>query len=263
VYAYARIDYQNQYVTYTGDGQTSIFEYNNNIIVNSGDQLVVAIDSIIQTYGVDYSISDIYVVFPAPPTNGQLVTIARRSTGLFFGDGSTDSFSLANIYSVTGVETVTVYINGSIQRPIFDYDLDGSNNLIFVTAPDNDTEIIVRAETYFKYIDTLTVPGIASDARFGQNVSASYSGSQILVGAPLAAVTDADEITYTKAGQAYVFDRSLQSFQVTDPTVTSYTTTVSITEPTFVTLNGVYLTNSAGNFGGTLGPYKIELHKIL
>lgn len=251
VYAAARIDYQPQYVTYTCDGQTNLFSYTESIIVNSGDQLTVALDETILTYGVDYLTSGVYVVLPAPPTAGQTITIARRAGSIFFGNNVTDTFSLANVYTATSTEAVSVYINGSLQRPGIDYIVDGSQNLIFADAPLNETEIVVRAETYFKFVGVLTVDGLDASARFGQSVKTTTTGSQVIIGAPYQTVTDSGTgDTYTTAGTVYVFDRSLQSFQVTDPTVASYTTTVSITEPTFVTLNGVYLVNSASTFGG-------------
>lgn len=252
VYAAARIDYQQQYVTYTCDGQNSLFSYNENIIVNSGDQLTVVLDETVLTYGVDYLTSGVYVVLPAPPTAGQTITIARRSSSIFFGNNSTDTFSLANIYSATSTEAVSVYINSVLQRPGIDYIVDGSQNLIFADPPLSDTQITVRAETYFKFVGVLTVGGLASLARFGHSVKTTTNGAQVMIGAP--DITVIDPVTgdsHVTAGSVYVFDRSTQSFQVTDTATTSYTTTVSITQPTFVTLNGVYLTNSAGVFDGT------------
>jgi len=246
VYAYARIDYQPQNVEYYGDGTTYLFNYSDSIVVDSGIQLSVAVEDNILTYGVDYNVSGGYVIFAQPPLANELITIARRSGDIFFGDDSTDTFSLANIYSATSTEAVTVYINGALQRPVIDYTVDGSQNLIFTTAPGNGTEIIVRAETYYKRIATITVDGLDSNARFGESIKTSTDGRQIIVGAPGITVSG-----YTNAGEVYVFNRSVQSFQVTNTATTSYTTIESIVEPTFVTVNGSYLTNTLGTIGGT------------
>jgi hypothetical protein len=67
VYAYGRVDVQNQTVEYVTDGSVSLFNYSQHVVVTTGDQLVVALNSVILTDGVDYTANGTAVVFPVPP----------------------------------------------------------------------------------------------------------------------------------------------------------------------------------------------------
>jgi hypothetical protein len=260
VYAYSRIDYQNQIVNYITDGNQVLFNYSNEIVVDTGDQLAVSLDNEVLTLGVDYTTNGIYVILPTPPNAGLKLTIARRSAELFVGDGSTSTYSLANIYSATLYTpgsiggAISVYVDNVLQRLVadYDYDPDSSQDLIFVTPPAANAIISVRASTYYTLVDTIAVAGLNSTDKFGHSVTASSNGRQVIIGCPDATYTDpVTGNVLTQAGSAYVFDRSVQNFQVTDATVLSYTTELPLVEPTQVLLNGVFLLNKANNIGGT------------
>lgn len=250
VYAYARIDYQTQAVEYIAAINQNFYSFANSIIVDSDEQLVVAVNGVILTLGVDYSVTGTNVVFPVPPYAGSLVQISRRSSLIFNGDGSTTIFSLSSVYSVTDVYSLTVYINEVLQRPIIDYTVDGSKNVIFTVPPGNGVEVFCRAETYFAPVATLT-SALPGDANYGFSVSTSTNGRQVIVGCPDKQVVDSvTNITYNNAGSLYIYNRVVQRFQVTDLSVTSYTTSLPLVSPTRVTVNNVELLNSNGNIGG-------------
>ena len=246
VYAYGRVDYQSQSIKLIAGASQNLFLYSDSIVIAADEQLAVAVGDQIQTFGTDYTVSDNYVVFPVPPVEGSIVTITRRPAASFAGDGSTTTFSLANIYSAVNNYAVVVYVNGAIQRPVIDYSVNGSQDLIFVTAPASNTQISVKAQTYYTLVDTLTVPGLSSTEQFGFSVSTTTDGRQVIVGTPDVTVNG-----IPRAGIVYVFDRSIQNFQVTDASVFDYTTVESPVAPVSVLLNGQFLTNTNGNIGGT------------
>jgi hypothetical protein len=246
VYAYGRVDYQTQSTKLIAGASQNLFLYSDKIVIAADEQLVVAVGDQIQTFGTEYTVSDNYVVFPVPPLEGSLVTITRRAASSFVGDGSTTTFSLANVYSAVNEYAVVVYLDSAIQRPVIDYTVDGSQNLIFATAPASDVQIAVKAQTYYTLVDTLTVPGLSSTEQFGFSVSTTTDGRQVMVGTPTISVNGIAD-----AGTVYVFDRSIQNFQVTDANVFNYTTVQSPVAPVSVLINGQFLTNTNGNIGGT------------
>ncbi len=243
VYAYGRVDVQTQSVRYRADGSTAIYNYDQSIVIDDlvPSQLVVSVDSAIQTYGTDYIVSGGNVIFVTAPNAELLITIARRNSAIFESDGSTTTYDLSNIYTIDDIYSFSVYVNNVIQRPIFDYDLVGSD-LEFVTAPGPLDTISVRAETYWTLVDTLTVAGLAADARFGHSVTTTADGRVVEVGAPGVSASE---------GRVYLFDRSVQRFQVTDAATLSYTLNSSPTAPVSVYVNGVIQVNTADNIGGT------------
>lgn len=260
VYAYGRVDIPLQSIRYIADGATSIFNYTNNIIIDSSTQMIVVVNNAIQTFGVDWITASNSVVLANIPTAESVVTIARRSTESLAGDGSTVLFSLADIYSAVDEYAVSVYINDALQRPFIDYTIDGSQNLIFAIAPADNAEIFVRAETYYTPIETLTAPGLAGNERFGVSVATSTDARQVIIGCPLTSYTDpVTSITYPNAGSLFVFNRSVQRFQVIDTETMSYTTEQALVAPTQVVLNGVFLTDSASYVTGT---YSISSNTI-
>lgn len=245
VYAYGRVDYQIQTKKIIAGASQNLFLYSDEIVISADNQLVVAVGSVIQTFDVDYTVSDNYVLFPVPPVEGSIVTITRRYAETLEGDGSTTTFALDNIYSAVDEYAVSVYLDGALQRPITDYSIDGSQNLIFVTAPADNVQIGIKASTYYTLVDTLTVPGISSTEQFGHSVSTTTDGRMVMVGTP-----DITTNGIPRAGKVYVFDRSIQNFQVTDATDLTYITTQTPAAPVSVLLNGQFLTNTDGNIGG-------------
>lgn len=79
VYAYGKVDYQNQYVRARGDGSTSRYYINDTIQIDSATQLKVSVDGTVLTNNVDYvvSLDYSYVEFTTAPAVGLLVDIQR------------------------------------------------------------------------------------------------------------------------------------------------------------------------------------------
>jgi hypothetical protein len=113
-------------------------------------------------------------------------------------------FTAQNIYAFN------VKVNSVLQRPGIDYTFAGTT--ITFTGSYIITDVIaVTAQSYFEYVGTLTVGGLAADARFGHSVSTTTDGRQIIVGCKDNDVTTPDG-TFTDAGSVYVFDRNVQKF---------------------------------------------------
>ena len=119
IYAYSRIDVPHQSVSYTANGTTATFVYNNDIMIDPTypDQLLVTVNNNLQVYGIDYVINDVLVQFLTPPSANNTVVISRRTSvqldfATYFGviqnsttgSGSGATFTVANTrgnYSVT------------------------------------------------------------------------------------------------------------------------------------------------------------------
>jgi hypothetical protein len=246
VYAYGRVDVEDQRVTYTTTGAKG-YNYSNSIMIDQPDQLIVVINDVVYALDVDYTVnlSTGAVVFTIPPQAHQLLTITRRMDHSFTGDGSTVTFSFSPyLYGIDGVESFLLSVNSALQRPGIDYVVDEDSQVVFNSAPTVDTSITATVNTYFKYIDTISVPGLDADAEFGQSLSVTTDGRQIVVGAPGATVGSVE------SGSAYVFDRYVTRYQITDVDQTTYAIPAAWRAPVAVLLNNRYLTNSASYIGG-------------
>ena len=163
------------------------------------------------------------------------------------GVANTPDFDLKD-YLVTVVDdniySFTVRVNDVIYRPELDYTFVGST-LTFTTLPPMGATILVNSNSYFTYVDSLTVAGLGVDSQFGFSVSCSTSGSQVMVGSPSRYQDD--------PGEVYVFDRNIQQFMVTDATQTTYYPVQDMIDPGYVsvTLNGEFLVNTDLNINGT------------
>jgi hypothetical protein len=82
IYAYSRVDVPEQHVTYIANGTTSSFNYSNSIMINSAypDQLLVTLNNSLQTYGIDYTLTETSVEFTSTPVNNNKIVIRRRIT---------------------------------------------------------------------------------------------------------------------------------------------------------------------------------------
>jgi hypothetical protein len=240
VYAYTRVDNDLQTVQYVGDDTQTFFNYDNYILVADSEQLVVAVDGKILEFGVEYAVTSGTVAFPVPPPVNSLITISRRVSKLLTGDSSTTVFNLLDLYSAVETAAVSVYIDDVLQRPVIDYEVNSSQQLIFVSAPDTNVNILVRAGTYWKLVDSISPAGLVGTDKFGYNVSTTTDGRKLIVSVP-----DVTVDSLNNAGRVYVYDRAVQNFQVTDTSVLSYTTVENIQLPTAVELNGQFLLNSA------------------
>jgi hypothetical protein len=302
VFAYGRVDVQEQSVRYVTDGETGAFNYNNSITVADGSQLVVVLNNVVQILNTDFTIESGNVVFPAPPLTGLPLIITRRTTLTPVGDGIEDTYDLSELYSADNIYSFAVYLDNVIQRPYQDYTFDSNTKeLVFADPPANTSQISIRATTWWRPVAALTDAGVVNGARFGNSVSTTTDGRQVLIGAPFQGQADTVSVAagsfsigldyqietvgttdftligaasntvglvftatgtgtgngtavrYQRQGCTYVFDRSVERFQITNASQTTYTTVESLTNPGApinVKLNGSFLTNSTGNPSG-------------
>ena len=153
--------------------------------------------------------------------------------------GIASVFSLNEVFfTVDNIYSFSITVNGVMYRPNIDYTYNvGTGDLTFVTIPAAGTVILANAQGYFEYVNTLTDAGLITGDRFGQSVSCSTDGRQVMVGAPDKTVNGEVE-----AGAVYVFDRDVQRF-IADGTTSTFTLTGTVTGPVSVIQNNVFLVN--------------------
>ena len=247
VFAYGLVEVQPQLVEYVTNGTQSVFQYNNDVIIDSGEyqQLFVVLNNQLLTYTTDYTVNGTSVSLNSTPVQDLVLRIGRRVAKTFTGNGVTQVFSLNEyLYSATNIYSFRVEVNSVIQRPNIDYTFNnGTRNITFIVAPTGTID--VTTQSYYDYVETLAPAGLAADARFGESISCSTDGRQIIVGCPNDTFDSVND-----AGSVYVYDRSVQKFIVTSATQTVYQVDTSLVSPTSVVLNNQFLTNTAGNISG-------------
>lgn len=245
VYAYGRVDWQDQTLNARGDGATTTFNFDDVVKIAVNTQIRVTLDGAIQTLGVDYTVSSLSsVVFATAPADGVLVTITRISLYQLTTNGVTTSFALAPyLYQVgltdSTINSFSIEIDTVLQRPNIDYTFNTSTKQVtFAVAPGSSDVVIVRAKGYWQYVDTLTVAGLANDASFGQSISCTTDGRQVLIGASAVDVgSEAD------AGSVYVFDRNVQRFIYQGSSDIVFSVEGTVAEPVSVIVNNQFLVN--------------------
>lgn len=240
-YAYGRVDYQEQSTTFIADGESYVYDFQDYIQIelDADNQVTVALDEF-PLNTTQYSIVGTSVVLDQIPSTGSRIKVTRRTIQDFVADSSTNTYSLSSLYFVDNIESFSVYVNGVIQRPRFDYDYV-NDSIVFTTTLAVDDQIIVKTGTYYKLVDVLTDASVTSGDRFGESISATANGRIIMVGAPN---TDVDG--NNSSGVVHVFNRNVQRFEVINAAQVNYRTAEVLTQPTSVALNGEYLTNSDG-----------------
>ncbi len=319
VYAYGLVEAQPQSVTYIANGFQVFFNFSNSIQIDNAypGQILVTLNNELQIEGVDYTITATDIVFAVTPPKDLRVVIRRKQSQTYFGDGSTQTFSLIdNLALATDINSFTVVLNGVLQRPNIDYELlSTSSDVYFFSAPGSGALIQITTPSYYKFVDeivykvlvqgnisgnTLTVTDaiangapltvgmklagaginpeteitalgtgtggvgtytvsisqtvsnttvyarLGDNAGFGTSVSCTTDGQQIMIGAPndrTASIND--------SGAMYVFDRAVQQFLVSTTNTTNFTVSGPVlVSPTFVSVNGSYLNNSADSVNG-------------
>ena len=215
------------------------------------------------TSGNYYSVGDVLVIdyFQIDP-NGSLannltITVTGVTNGgitnfTFVGSGvsTTTTFSLVQyFYTVNNINSFTVIVNGKFQRPNLDYTYD-AGYITFLTVPPTGATIIINAATYWQYVSTMTVSGLASDAMFGSSLSTTTDGRQILIGASGDKAVDENNTVIQNPGTVYAFDRSVFRYIVSNAAQTTYAIPGSFTQPVAVLLNNQFLTNTDQNING-------------
>lgn len=195
---------------------------------------------------------------PTAPGNNLVVTVTAVA-----GAGSIKSFTISGsgitnnyifpvepyIYDVSDIWGLSVTVDGVLQRPFIDYDFNTdsayANDIVFNTVPAAGASIVVTAKTQFKFVKTLTIPGLGSDARFGSSIAQTDNGRMVVIGA-----IAADSSTVNNSGMTYVFDRGAIKYIVSNTAQTTFNLPAGFIEPVAVTVNGEYLTNSAQYING-------------
>ena len=153
-------------------------------------------------------------------------------------DTNYDGFQVG-LFTATNIYSFSITVNGSLLRPNIDYTLSGTT-ITFVNSYISTDIIVVRAEGYFEYVNTLTVSGLGATDRFGHSIACTTDGRQLIVGTPYTTVNGKVE-----AGQVYVFDRNVQKFIYgEDPSSVSFTVLgTTPTAPVSVIVNNQFYIN--------------------
>ena len=229
--------------------------------------------------GQNYAFNDTITIpaasFGGNPTNGNItlrvgsvdgggailtlraVTSNPATTGISYTPSVlTATFSLNEyFFTATNINSFSVVVDSVIQRPNIDYTFSNvTQNLTFINSPSAGATIIVRAENYFEYVNTITVAGLGAADNFGYSLSTSTDGRQVLIGCPYK--TQNGKLG---AGSVYVFDRNVQKFIYgTDPSSVSFTVLGSVTEPVSVLVNGVFLVNEENTVPGAGNTFAVS-----
>jgi hypothetical protein len=239
----------------TGSGVGATFTITN----TRGQYYASSVDS-----GTGYAINDTITYYgttienedsPAStPANDLVITVTGVTDGAISnftiagsGIGNNDVFPIDQyLYGISDRWQISVTVDGLLQRPLQDYEFNaGTQEITFLTVPAAGTSIVVTANTQFVYVDTLTVAGLDSDARFGESIVQSNDGRSIIIGSP-----SDDSTNVNNSGTCYAFDRGVVSYIVSDTLVTTFELPATFQTPVSVLLNGEYLTNSAQYING-------------
>lgn len=259
VYAYGRVNWEDQTVNARGDGVTTEFNFSDTILITAGTQIRVTLNGAIQTISTDYTVSSTSVTFNTAPAEDVLVTITRISLLQLETDGSTTTFDLdPYIYQValsdSTINSFSVEKDTILQRPNIDYTFNtATKEVTFTTAPDTAEVVVIRAKGYWQYVGALTVAGLASGAGFGTSVKTTTDGRQLLVGAPNVEVT-----SESQAGAVYVFDRNVQRFIYQGGSDIVFEVEGTVTEPVAVIVNNQFLINELYSYPGDENTFSVN-----
>jgi hypothetical protein len=165
--------------TYTGDDTTTSFSVTNGVTV---DSIIVTENGVIQTPGVDYTVSGSALIFTVAPEQDVLIQVRELFTGPALeslavssfsetGDGTTDTFTLPN--TPANIAHTIVNIDGVVQVRGVAYTLTGSDIVFAEPVPDGQhiditifeivtsaiTDLIVSGESNLGDISNVTIAG--------------------------------------------------------------------------------------------------------
>ena len=243
VYAYGRVDWQDQILAYAADGVSTTVEIGDVIQIDNENQLSITVNGKLLDVNVDYTVSPTFssVTFISVPTEGQIVKI-RRQYITAYGGGSATYNVTDSLFDCPSIDSFSVAVDNILQRPNIDYTYDGTDITFEAgSIPSGGSTVNISRRWYYTLVDTLTVAGLGGSDRFGASVSCTTDGRQVFIGAPYST-----EDTLQQAGSVYVFDRNVQKFIYgTDPSSVSFTVLGTVTEPVSVLVNNQFLTNQA------------------
>ena len=283
VWAYNQVSVQSQTLNFTGNGLTKDYIITGTIVVSGVNttaqiQLGVTRNNISQTAGADFTVqtsgTNQVVRFTTAPNDNDTIRITRRQGVTYLPSTPTTAFSTATVFSVTDIYSFAVYYNGTLLRPIKDYTFAANTVTLLVSI--NSGTLLIDAKTYWDFNQTINISGSVGDL-IGQSISTTTDGRQLIIGAPGSEVT-VGSTTTTDAGKVYIYDRSVQRFQVTTASTTTqnFITTDTPVGAVTVTVNGTYLVPTEQNnnaefsfsgttttIGTTANPYTLNIGDII
>jgi hypothetical protein len=247
VHVYQKVEYQNQQFRIISDG-SAVIDVSASILAVDKSELQVSVESVVLAQ-TDFEFNGTSITLDTAPAVDDIVTVARKMGVTFNGDTITDTFAITELHAINGTESARVVVDGLIQRPYYDYTIDGANDLIFTTPPGTGTgNITVTLITHYRYATTIVKPVEGGDTgaeNFGAAIDVTSDSSHIVITAPNATVDGLAD-----AGKAYIYSRVVERFVVTDPLELGYTTRRTLTPTSNVFVNGVALILNSFNVGG-------------
>ena len=263
VYAYGKVPWQEQVVTYIADGIATTASIANDIQINNANQITVTQNGRVLTLTTDYTVNGSFttVTFVTAPAAGEKVVISRNYSKGYTAAGTT--YNVSNfLYTVnvaaasSKLDSFYVTVDGVHQRPVIDYTFT-SGNLVFYSAPTPGLSVVITAQDYFTLAGSITVSGLGATDRFGHSVACSTDGRQLMIGCKNNTVDG-----QTEAGSVFVFDRNVQRIIVSNSAVNTYTVRGTVTAPVSVLLNNVFLTNQVDGIVAAPGTFSVSGNNI-
>ena len=283
LYAYQQVEIQSQTLQFTASGSTTDFVIGGTIVVSGVNataqtQIAVTRNNVAQTAGSDYTVQTVddqqVVRFATAPNENDLIVVTRRQGVTYLPSVPTTTFSTATLFTVDDIYSFAVYYNGALLRPIHDYTFAGST--VTLLASINSGTLLIDSKTHWDFNQAINITGSAGDL-IGQSISTTTDGRQVILGAPGTDFTNGSTTT-TGAGKVYIYDRSVERFQVLTASTTTqvFTTTDTPVGTPAVTVNGTYLvpTGNANDaqftvsgtnisIGTTTNPYTLNIGDII
>jgi len=119
VYAYGRVDWQDQFVKSRGDGVTKAFSIAQTIQINATTQLLVTLDGTEQALGTDYTVDSglATVTFTTAPAVGVLVDIHRYNSKIIDGGNYYNVTQTSSSGAGTGAKFTIRRIRNQVGQP--------------------------------------------------------------------------------------------------------------------------------------------------
>ena len=285
IYAYNKVDVQSQTLNFTGDGSTTDFIIAGTIVVSSTNavaqtQIGVTRNNVSQTAGATFTVGNNLagnqiVKFTTAPNNNDKIRITRLQGVTYLPSVPTTAFSTATLFTVNDIYSFSVYYNGALLRPIFDYTFAGST--VTLISSINSGTLLIDSKDSWDFVSTIAVSGASAGDLAGQSISTTTDGRNLIIGAPKTDIT-VGSVTTTDAGAVTIYDRSVERFQVSvaSTTTQNFTTTDTPVGAVTVTVNGTYLvpTANANNaqfsvtgttvtIGTTTNPFTLNIGDIV
>jgi hypothetical protein len=173
-------------------------------------------------------------------TSGGITGFTYTGTGIT----NTTEFDLDTyLYNATNIYSFAIEVDGVLQRPHIDYDFENPGDssiptITFLTVPPAGAVIAVLADTCWQYTNTIPTVGLGldSDALFGNALSTTTDGRQIMIGCP-----NDDDGTLNNIGSVYVFDRSVVRYVISNTSTATYDIPGTPVAPVVITLNDKFL----------------------